>query len=68
MNANLNDGDKLVKTVQVASQRAYPPYIAYDGNVYQCRNVASPSGDYDLLGRVTVIDAEAKSAESCGGD
>ena len=63
MTANLYDANGgLDFGVDVPSQRAFPPFIAYDGNVYQCRNVASSSGDYDLVGRVHVIDAEAKSA------
>lgn len=57
MNANLNDGDEMI-VVQVQSQRAYPPFIAYGNSLYQCRNVASPAGDFDLVGRVTVIPIE----------
>ena len=57
MTAVLNDGDNCTKT-EVPSQRAYPPFIAQGERLYQCRNVASASGDYDLVGRVHVVGSE----------
>ena len=54
MTAVLNDGPNCTKT-EVPSQRAYPPFIALGERLYQCRNVASASGDYDLVGRVHVV-------------
>ena len=57
MTAVLNDGPNCTKT-EVPSQRAYPPFIALGERLYQCRNVASASGDYDLVGRVHVVDDE----------
>lgn len=54
MSTILNDGPNCTK-VEVPLQRAYPPFIAQDERLYQCRNVASASGDYDLVGRVHVV-------------
>jgi len=62
MDAHLHDSNgNLVATVQVPVQRAYPPFVAYDGAVYQCRNVASAAGDYDLVGRVHVVEVSPTS-------
>jgi hypothetical protein len=60
MTATLHSNDKVDAKVEVQSQRAYPPFIAYLDTLYQCRNVASASGDYDLVGRVTIITKEAE--------
>lgn len=54
MTAVLNDGDNCTK-VEVPAQRAYPPFIAQGERLYQCRSVASASGDYDPVGRVHVV-------------
>lgn len=62
MDAHLHDSiGNHVASVQVPSQRAYPPYIAYKGEVYHCCDVASPSGRYDLMGRVFIAEETPQS-------